>query len=257
MSTLSATKLLPAVTVGLLVTLAAVTGMLYAGSLTTSTTDNGGDEIRRITVSGLGEVKTVPDRTRIVMVISTEAIAAEEASSANADVFQRLSTALTAAGVAKGLMETLSYNINPVYEYPEKGRPILVGYEARHRLSVTVAPADPAELGRETGKIIDLGVAQGITIIEQIETTVSDDVKSKLKDEALTKALTAAKAKGQLMASALALTLGAVQSVSEAGFYESPPPIFRGSIAEAKAATEIVPGAFTITASVSVVYALA
>ncbi|MBI2184326.1 MAG: SIMPL domain-containing protein [Thaumarchaeota archaeon] len=248
-------RLLPTVTVGLLVILAAVTGMVYTG-FNTNTTPGTTSEIKKITVTGIGEVKTVPDRTRIFLAIVTQGKTAEEASSLNADIFQKFSAALSQAGVTRDRLETQSYNINPIYDYPEKGRPVLIGYEARHRLLVTVVPKNIDDLGKESGKVIDIIVAQGVNQIEYIEFTVASETRSKLKDDALKAALTSAQSKAELMAQSLGVKITGVQSVFEAGFIEPPSPVVRGSVAEVKAATEVVPGTVTVSTSVTVVYAL-
>lgn len=253
---MSTTKLLPSITVGLMVILAAVTGMVYSGWIAGVYDSDGSKESRRISVSGQGEVKTAPDRTRILLNIQTRGNTAEESSSLNARVFEKLSKALADAGVAKDKVETLSYNISPVYEYPEKGRPILLGYDTRHRLQITVVPKSPQDLGKESGKIIDVAVSQGVNLIEQVEFTVGSETRLKLKDEALKTALSAAKSKADLMAQALGVKLLGVKTVSEAGFVEPPPPVFRGSVAEVKAATDVAPGMVTISASVTVVYGI-
>ncbi|MBI4257818.1 MAG: SIMPL domain-containing protein [Thaumarchaeota archaeon] len=249
--------MLPSVTVGLLVILAAATGMAYSGFTSNANTSPGtANEVKRITVTGIGEVKTIPDRTRIFVTIVTRGATAEEASSLNAEIFQKLSAALTDAGITRDRLETSSYNISPVYEYPDRSKPIIVGYEARHSLIVTVVPENVAALGEESGKIIDIIVAQGVNQIEHVEFTVSNETRNRLKDDALKAAITSAKSKADLMAQSLGVRITGVQSISEAGFIEPYAPVIRGSLDELKAATEVVPGTVTVSASVSVVYVL-
>ena len=211
-----------------------------------------------LTISGTGEVKVKPDRVIIDLVISTEDDTAAEAVQKNAAAFNNLMTALKNVGIPEQQIETRWYNIFPVYQYLSSGESIITGYRAEHSLKVTIISTNTSELGAKAGQVIDAAVGAGVNQIQGIQFTVAEDQVETLSMQALELAVKAAKRKAELITNALGIQLTTVYSVSENVFY--PWPIFaqRGfaSPEEAKAASQIVPGAFSITAQVQVSYTI-
>ncbi len=208
-----------------------------------------------LSVSGTGVVSVKPDRAKIQMAILTEAPTAEKASAQNADSFNVLLKALLDEGITRDNIETVQYTIYPNYDYNAK-IPYILGYRAYHVISVTVVPTQGADLGKLTGKIIDVAVASGVNQINSIQFTVSDDKIKDLRNDALKEAVLDARKKADVMVAALGVHIVAVQQASESSYYPSPvyyreaAPVAAG----AKASTELVPGELNITASVSIVY---
>ena len=208
-----------------------------------------------LSVSGTGVVSVKPDRAVIQMAILTEAPTAEKASAQNADSFNVLLKALLDEGIPRDNIETVQYTIYPNYDYNAK-IPYILGYRAYHVISVTVVPTQVADLGKLTGKIIDVAVAAGVNQINSIQFTVSDDKIKDLRNDALKEAVLDARKKADVMVAALGVHILAVQQASESSYLPSPvyyrdaAPVAAG----AKASTELVPGELNITASVSIVY---
>src|SRR3972149_2755822 len=204
-----------------------------------------------LSVSGTGVVSVKPDRAVIQMAILKEAPTAEKASAQNADSFNVLLKALLDEGIPRDNIETVQYTIYPNYDYNAK-IPYILGYRAYHVISVTVVPTQVADLGKLTGKIIDIAVAAGVNQINSIQFTVSDDKIKDLRNDALKEAVLDARKKADVMVAALGVHILAVQQASESSYLPSPvyyrdaAPVAAG----AKSSTELGPGELSITASV-------
>ncbi len=208
-----------------------------------------------LVVSGNGIATADPDRVKIHLGIVTEARTSEEANSQNAQVLSNLLGRLADVGVLRNQVETSAYNIYPVYEYPEKGHAVLVGYRAEHQLMVTVASTEVGQLGIKGGAVIDLAVSTGVNQIYGIQFTVSESVTKELGNQALKNAVLDAQSKAEIMAKALNVKLSGVRTVSESGYQPYPLP-YRSFVGfdAAKVSSELVPSPYKMQASVQVTY---
>jgi len=208
---------------------------------------------RILTVSGTGIVSVKPDRSKIQMAILAEAPTAEMASVKNAEIFSVLLKALLDQGIPKDNIETVQYTINPNYDYNAKV-PYIINYRAYHTISLTVVPSQIEDLGKLTGKIIDVAVSAGVNQVNSIQFTVSDDRLVGIRDDTLKGAVLDAQKKASVIVTALGVKILGVQQVSESSYF--PTPIYSGdmSLVGAKASTELVPGDLRLSGSVSIVY---
>ncbi len=237
---------------GLAIALAVLTGAFYG---VTAFGQNGtsGPE-HTLLVSGIGEVKVDPDRANIMIGVITEGLTVKEAADSNAKVTASLLAALDQMGITKDRIETISYNVYPVYDYNNiRNFPVITGYRVEHQLRVTVLAGEVSQLGVKAGEVIDAAVAAGANQIYGVEFTVSEEQTKDLRNMALQKAVTEAAAKAKLMADALGIKLTGVLSVNEGATY-FPPPILFASGAEVKQGTQVLPGSLSISASVQVTY---
>jgi len=102
-----------------------------------------------LSVSGTGVVGVQPDRAKIQMTIVTQATTAQKASALNADESNALLNALLAAGIPKNQIETVNYNIYPVYDYSNTNKgPFITGYQASNVVIVTVISTQNGDLGK-------------------------------------------------------------------------------------------------------------
>ncbi|HEY4699121.1 MAG TPA: SIMPL domain-containing protein [Nitrososphaerales archaeon] len=208
---------------------------------------------RILTVSGTGVVSVKPDRSKIQMAILAEAPTAEIASVKNAEIFSVLLKSLLDHGILRDNIETVQYSINPIYEYNVKV-PYIISYRAYHTISVTVVPSQIEDLGKLTGKIIDMSVSAGVNQINSIQFTVSDERLGGIRDDTLKGAVFDAQKKAAVIVSALGVKILGVQQVSESSYF--PTPVYSGdmSLVGAKASTELVPGDLKISGSVGITY---
>ena len=208
---------------------------------------------RILTVTGTGVVSVKPDRSKIQMAILSEAPTAEIASVKNADIFSMLLKSLLGHGIPRDDIETVQYSINPNYDYNAKV-PYIINYRAYHTISVTVVPSQIEDLGKLTGKIIDVAVAAGVNQINSIQFTVSDDRLLGIRNDTLKGAVLDAQKKAAVIVSALGVKILGVQQVSESSYFPTPVYSRDMSLVGAKASTEVIPGDLKISGSVGITY---
>ena len=235
-------------------------GLSYVGYTLRPTLASSGTEdtsSNTLVVTGNGVATADPDRVKVSFGIVTQAKTAEEANAMNAEILSRLLTNLADVGISRNDVETSAYNIYPVFEYPDKSQPILVGYRAEHQLIVTVSSAEVGQLGRNAGAVIDLAVTAGVSQVYGIQFAVSDLVMKDLQSQALKSAVLGAQGKAETMANALKVRLLGVRTVSESGYQPYPLP-YRSfaDLEAAKVANELVPGPYKVQASVQVTYVI-
>jgi uncharacterized protein YggE len=191
----------------------------------------------RLDISATGEVARVPDVAIISAGVVTRSDTATGAIAQNAQRMERVVAALKRAGIADRDIQTSSINLNPDYRYEQNQAPILTGYQASNSVSVRFRDI------RNSGKILDALVAQGANQINGPSLTI--DKPEAALDEARTKALAAGRARADLYARSLGMSVVRLISVSESGGYAVPPPMpyARAVAMDASAAkTEISPG---------------
>ena len=194
---------------------------------------------RTVTVSGVGAVRSTPDRAEMSFGVETHAPTAQAALAANAAAMRRLLDALRDAGV--GELQTQSVSVWP--RWAEQGR--IDGYVATNTVSGVTA------VGR-AGAAIDAAVGAGANQIYGPSLT-SDDAR-KLYEQALEAAVKDARARAQTLAGAAGGTLGRVLTIAESS---APPMPLVEKAAASDAGTPIVPGQQETAATVTVTFALA
>lgn len=229
----------------------------YVGSGVTAT--------NTITVSGNGEVFAVPDRATFTVTVREEEKEVDAAQEAATKKTNDIVAYLKNAGVEEKDIKTVSYNVNPKYEWEQKacvpgaycepGNQILVGFEVWQMLEVKVQ--DP----KKAGELLTGVGSRGASEVSGLSFTIEDE--DQLRSQAREMAIAEAKEK----ADALAKQLG-VSVVRVVGFYEDsygyPMPYYgKGGMnmdvamsarAEAAPAPELPTGENKITSNVNVTY---
>ena len=205
----------------------------------------------RITVSGMEEVKAVPDMAQIQYSVYTQAATAQECQEENAkNVNQTLET-LKGLGVEEKSIQTSDYGLSPIYDW-NSGRQKITGYQMSTSITVSDIPVENA------GKIITASVASGVNELDSVQYLCSDyDEKYQ---EALKMAVEMAKNKADAMAEAAGMTVVKAVNISEDGYY--PQARYNTAVASAKqmmmedAAADmgVMPGEVSIEAQVSVTF---
>jgi len=212
----------------------------------------GGDN-RVIQATGTGSVTGTPDRAQISVGIETQNADVRVAQQDNAVRMNAVTKALIAAGIPQDALKTTSYTIYPVYDTSDstKSSQIPTGYRVLNTLTVTLNDIN------QTGEIIDLAVANGANTVNSIQFMLSDDRAQALRTEALKEAVAGADADAKTVASALHVMLGSVQTADISQGYT--PILYESYAPTAKAdgvSTPISAGDITVTATVSVAYAI-
>jgi uncharacterized protein YggE len=196
-----------------------------------------------LTVTGLGSVRTVPDRASFSFGVETQAATARAALTQNAAEAKKLLDALRAAGIAAADLQTSQVSLNPRTD--ERGTGI-VGYSA-----ITTVTATLRDLSR-AGAVVDAAVDAGANTVSGPSLTRGDtDAQYR---QALRLAYADAKTKAESLATAAGKTLGAVTAIVESSSGSVPYAVAKD--AAASTAVEIAPGTQSVDAVVTVTFAL-
>jgi len=202
--------------------------------------------VSSIRVSGDARITARPDRVQIDIGVSTRAVQSQEAASQCArQVDAMLAAVRKAAGPAADL-KTISYSLNPTYQYHPKGEePTLTGYSALNVVQVTLD--DLAKIGT----VIDSATQAGANHVQGIQFTLRD--QDAVRAEALRQAATRARAEAEVLAAALGLKVVRVLGVEENSPRVMPVRAYLGAprtMATAAAPTPVEAGTLDVTADV-------
>jgi uncharacterized protein YggE len=201
---------------------------------------------RRITITASGEVEVVPDIAHITSGVTTEAATAKAALAQNTAQMKKVIDGLKAAGIAEKDIQTSALRIEPRYTRPREGESAEIdGYRVTNEVQFVARNLD--KLGEVLDDLVTLGANQtaGLTF----EATAAET----LRDDARKQAVKNARRRAELYASAAGVELGEIISIDE-GASEMPRPVYMARAA--KAAVPIERGSETLSASVTIVWAL-
>jgi uncharacterized protein YggE len=210
-----------------------------------------GSPPRSIEASGTASISADPDRARLTVSVSSTAPAAKEATEATARKMKEVVSVLKEKVGADGKVETTSYSVHAEYSYENRGNARhrkLEGYTATNTVSAETATLDAM------GTLIDSAVGAGANQINSVGFFLADD--SEIRRRALIQAGKNARAEGAAIAESLQVELGPVLHATTSPGFDGPRPMALRSAAmsaaEAVPATEILPGAVKVRASVRV-----
>ena len=208
-------------------------------------TEPGADQDRRtISVGGEGRVTVTPDQARLELGVILQRPTVKEAQAVAAEAMQKVVASIRANGIADEKIQTSTFSLQPVYEYPNNGgAPKIVGYSIANIVAVTV---DDLE---KLGPVIDDAMTAGATTVGSIAFTVADPAAA--TQQARAAAFADARSHAEALASAAGVRVGKVLSISESG---SPPPVVWRDDRAAGEGTPILPGTSQVTVTVSIVY---
>jgi uncharacterized protein YggE len=199
-----------------------------------------------IGVSATGRVSAEADLAVVRVSVTATEDTAEAARAAVAADSERMRTALRDAGVADDAVRTTNYAIYPQYDYRSEERE-LTGYRAVHAYTVEVAPD-------RAGDVVDVAVGNGASTVDGVIFTLSEEVRADLRSQALTEAMTTARADADAIAAAADLSVTGVREASTVADYGYA-PVYRAAESDAGGSTTFEPGPVTVTAMVQVTYA--
>lgn len=214
-----------------------------------------------ISVSGMGEVFAVPDRATFSVTVREEAKEVADAQDKATKKSNDIIAYLKEAGVAEKDIKTISYNVNPKYEYSQgactqyncpPSRQTLVGFEVYQSLEVKVQ--DP----KKAGELLSGVGGRGASEVSGLSFTIEDE--DKLKADAREMAIAEAREKADQLAKQLGVSV-----VRVVGFYEDsyggPQPYYaKGGVAmdmaqsREAAPPELPAGENKIVSNVNVTY---
>src|SRR5262249_10952277 len=155
--------------------------------------------------------QAVPDQAQFTFGVTTQALTAADALSANGSAANKVIAALKGAGVRGADIQTSSVLLEP--RYSNEGS-VVTGYTVPNSVSATLH-----DLAR-SGAIVDATVAAGANQVSGPGLTRLE--QSSLYRSALRSAIADARSKAQAIAREAGVGLGAVRSVVEGS--NTPPP---------------------------------
>lgn len=209
------------------------------------------ENTRVIEVSGTGEARSAPDIANLSLQIETHAATAEDCSSKNAALAQKVVQELKSKLAGKGFVLTGDYSLSPEYnnDTTPHEKPTITGYSAQNTITV-----ETTELSL-LGSLIDGAIAVGANRINYLNFGLRDD--SKARQDAITAASKDAQAQAQALAASLDVKLKRVVKATTIPQREPIMPMARMGMAMSSAAnapTPIEGNQITVTATVSLIY---
>lgn len=215
-----------------------------------------------ISVNGNGIVYTEPDIAKITVGVITEAGTSTQAMADNANKMDSVVNSVKGKGIPAKDIKTATISVEPEYasenpppaslSYPVPAKQNISGYKATNTITVTIRDLTLA------GAVIDAASAAGSNEIQGVSFQLSDELQSRVYDDALKKAIADGTDKAQTIATAAGITGYKLKSISESG---SRSPVYAyegmGGAAMAKAASAPTPvsaGQTKVEATVSMTY---
>jgi len=207
-----------------------------------------------ISVDGTGTVKVLPDEVIIDVSVVTEKPTTEEAVNENTSIFNKVKRSIEKTNAANLKIETTNFNLSPLYDYSVQNKPPKI-YAYQVTSTIEVRTTDLEKMGG----IIASAIESGATNISSIGFDLTESLKQKAVNDALTAATNDASAKAKIIADSMGLTIDRVYAINESGT-SFPVPLRTDMKAAAEGASgnvsapEILPQEIEVSASVGIVY---
>ena len=206
------------------------------------------NELRGITVTGVGEASSQPDTLELRVTLSSLGSSIAEANERSGSAASRVFETLADSGVAEDDIRTAALSLGPEYAHDGNQRKLL-GYRARYSIIVKIRDITAS------GGVIDDMVAAGgdDLVVDGLEFVIED--QSNLLMAAREAAWNDALNRATQFARLADRGLGPARSIREAR--QSPEPVARMSMEAARSPSQpIAPGTRTIIVTVDVTFDL-
>jgi uncharacterized protein len=178
------------------------------------------DDRNTLSSYGEGSYEARPDVVYVSLGVQRDGYTAREAQEALRKDIAKLIEALQAQGLTEETIKTDSYSLYPVYRTKKisdtESEEEISKYRAYVRLTCEIYKIGDA------GKLVDAAISAGANRVESMDFAVKDQAAA--KQEALLRAMAAAKSKAQLIAGQFGVILVKPMSISESTFFDSPSP---------------------------------
>ena len=176
-------------------------------------------EKHQLTMTGTGDAGAVPDQLSFALAVNLTRPDLADALDAANRAMSRVLASLKDHGVEKGDVQTTGLSMDPVYDYPNYGPPVLRGYHVSERARVLVDDL------KEGGAAVTSAVAAGgnDVRVDDLKLLVGDTdaVMERARDAAVAEA----RAKAEQYAEASGGDLGDVVTISEVRAEPLPTPV--------------------------------
>lgn len=240
---------------GALIVAMALSGLTAAETPTPAPGSSGGLQ-RTIAVSGMGTATLAPDIAYFSAgVTETNPTVADAQNSVNTKT-NAILDALKQGGVDVNKdVKTAGYSVQPQYNYPQNGAPVLTGYRVSNNVNVTVRDIT------RVGQLLDAVTKAGANQVGGVSFGLADpEAASRAARE---QAVQNARTKADTLAKATGVAVGIVMTIDDQSTTPPPPrPVAAAAPAGTAAAGRAEPppiqaGETTVTVTLRVTYAIA
>jgi len=168
-----------------------------------------------VVVTGEATITRAPDVARVVFAVEARDRDPKAAQGSAAGTMSSVQAALRQAGLGEDALRTLSYDLEPEYDYVKDHRE-LRDYVARNRMEARV-DAIP-----RVGAVVDAAVGAGATSVDGLSFDLKD--RRAVEREALKAATADAWSRAQAAASGVGRSVDHVLRIEEPGAESSPRP---------------------------------
>jgi len=169
------------------------------------------DDVRTLRMVGAGEATVVPDQLTFSLSVTDKLLALDDALADSSATMKRVLAALADDGVRAADVQTTGLQMQPEYDYPDYGPPVLTGYRVTQRALVKVR-----ELA-DGGSAVSTAVATGGNGVRVTDIRLGISDPEAAIGKARDAAVEAATAKAEQYAAATGQALGPVLALRELG----------------------------------------
>lgn len=186
------------------------------------------EQVRSVSVSGLGEVEVIPDAAFVSMAIEIrdkDLQAARKQVDDRVEAFLKLTDKLD---IDRKYVRSTGMNVHPEYRWEDKTRKrYLDGYVVTRQLQVDLRDLD------KLGALMTRAVEAGINQVNPPQFRAINE--RELRRQALAKAAEDARANAQVLADSMNVKLGAVRTLDAQYDVHTPQPVYRMAAMRAEA----------------------
>lgn len=190
-----------------------------------------------ISVSGAGDIKTVPDQVLADIGIVTEKPTTQDAVNTNSTISNQVIASIQKINAANMTIQTVGYNLTPLYDYSNQNNqnqpPKLYAYQVTSTIRVKTTDIE------KIGEIIATATQTGANNISSVGFDLTDSARKKAINDALAMATKDATDKANAIAQSMGLKIEKISYITESGV-SLPGPIISMQ-AEAVKAADITP----------------
>lgn len=201
-----------------------------------------------IEVNGSATVTVPADRARVAFAVETRAMTASDAAGENALIMDAVLRAVRGGDIPGLTLETFGYTLRPEYSFGEDRARTIEGYTAQNNVRAVTSDVDAI------GTLIDLAIAAGANRVASIAFETADPEPARA--EALALAVRHARTQARTIAETLGHELGAALEVRGGADRPTPRGVDMDMMLMRAEATPIEPGEETVSANVTVRFAL-
>lgn len=204
---------------------------------------------RTIAVGATGQVQAQPNQAVLRVAVEATGENASAVRQRLAENVSRMREALSEMGIGSDQVTTTDFDIRSQRRYggERRERP---AFRGRHAFTITLTDLD------RTGTVIVTAVEHGVTSVEDVRFSLTEERRSTLRRQALAEAMESARGQAGVIADGANLTVTGVGTVRTADVGYRPVRMEAATLAgdAGGAPTTIEGGAVTVTAQVQVTY---